>query len=63
MYTKEELLKSRQNQCQWKAEGYCPITEFDKCKTCKAIHTKPLGLNALVQNGWEGIKVKQRREK
>lgn len=62
MYTKEELLKSRQTQCQWKTEGYCSITEFDKCKTCKAIHTKPLGLNGLMIDGWEGIKAKQRGE-
>lgn len=51
MYTREKLLKSRQTQCQWKTEGYCSITEFDKCKTCKAIHTKPLGLNSLMIDG------------
>ena len=54
-----ELLKLRQSQCQWKIDGYCPITEFDKCKNCKAIHTKPLGLASLFADGWEGIKRKQ----
>lgn len=63
MYTREQLLKARQAQCEWKTSGRCPITDFDKCKVCKAIHTKPLGLESLVAGGWEGIKAKQRGEK
>lgn len=58
-YSRGELLKGRQTQCEWKKQGYCPITEFDKCKVCKAIHTKPLGLDSLIAGGWEGIKAKQ----
>lgn len=63
MKSREELLKFRQNQCLWKQNGYCPITEFDKCKVCKAIHVKPMGLDSLIADGWEGIKAKQRGEK
>lgn len=59
MRTRYELLKMRQSQCDWKRDGYCPINDFEKCKSCKAIHTKPLGLAALIENGWEGIKEKQ----
>lgn len=62
MKTREELLKIRQNQCEWYKQYYCPIIEFDKCKICKAIHTKPLGLESLLQDGWEGIKRKQQKE-
>jgi hypothetical protein len=60
MKTRSELLELRQNQCEWKKQGYCPITEFDKCKACKAIHSKPLGLEALVEGGWKGIQAIQR---
>lgn len=59
MKTRTELLKARQEQCEWKQTQGCPITEFEKCSKCKAIHTKPLGLDSLIEGGWEGIQKKQ----
>lgn len=60
MRTRTELLKARQEQCEWKQTQGCPITEFEKCSKCKAIHTKPLGLASLLEGGWEGIQKKQK---
>ena len=62
MYTRSKLLELRQKHCEWKLSQGCPITEFEKCSKCKALHTKPLGLASLLVGGWEGIKAKQQGE-
>lgn len=55
MYTRDELFAMRQGHCDWHKQYHCTITDFDKCKKCKALHVKPLGLESIVLNGFEGI--------
>lgn len=47
------------NICTWGHRGTMCEIEDHKCEECKAFNYMPMGLEALVENGFEGIKARQ----